>query len=212
VRWYRPAIATATTEHDMGMSALSEATRTDRPFEDTRPRPGDTVLRGLLEMASASLDRDGPSARDLLDRAMALLAERQVVAPDRPKSGCGLAAWSLNRVKRHVEENLGKRISLAQLAALSRLSPSHFSRAFKESAGITPHAYVLARRVARAQLAMIASDAPLSQIAINLGFADQAHFTRHFKRSVGAAPHAWRRDRRLAPGTAGGASDIALRT
>lgn len=181
----------------MEMSAAPNVSRLDVLAGDNRPRASDSILRGLLEMASAAIAGGDTPAHLLLNRALSLLQTHEDPGASGSHRGSGgLPAWSLNRVRRYIEENLERRTSLAQLAALSRLSASHFSRAFKESMGISPHAYLLSRRLARAQLVMIASDAPLSQIAIRVGFADQAHFSRHFKRTVGSPPNAWRRSRR----------------
>jgi len=79
------------------------------------------------------------------------------------------------------------------MARVAARSVCYFSRAFKVSFGETPHAYVMRRRVRRAQELMLNSDEPLSHIALACGFADQAHLSRLFRREVGATPSAWRR-------------------
>ena len=76
-----------------------------------------------------------------------------------------------------------------------RLSPAHFSRAFRTSFGCSPLEYVTRRRMERAQGLMLSTDIPLSQIALDCGFADQAHFSRLFRRVVGESPRVWRRAR-----------------
>jgi AraC family transcriptional regulator len=73
------------------------------------------------------------------------------------------------------------------------LSLSHFARAFRDTLGVPPHRYVLQRRIDRAREMLIRTEAPLSEIAVNTGFADQSHFARHFHRLVGVAPSAFRR-------------------
>jgi len=77
-----------------------------------------------------------------------------------------------------------------------RLSAGHFCRAFKRSLGVAPVAYIAGRRVACAQHLMLATDEPLSQIALACGFYDQAHLTRVFRRYAGTSPHDWRRRHR----------------
>ena len=84
------------------------------------------------------------------------------------------------------------------LAGLVRLSTSHFCRSFKVSVGDTPHAYIMRRRLERAQAMMLESTESLSQIAAACGLADQAHLTRLFRRYTGQTPFNWRRAFRTA--------------
>ncbi|MEJ2030941.1 MAG: helix-turn-helix transcriptional regulator, partial [Maritimibacter sp.] len=73
------------------------------------------------------------------------------------------------------------------LAGLVDLHPSYLIRSFKKAMGLTPHAYLIQRRVDRARLALIggASGAEAAQIA---GFYDQSHMIRHLKRQIGVTP------------------------
>jgi transcriptional regulator GlxA family with amidase domain len=102
-------------------------------------------------------------------------------------------------VTSHVETHLDQPIRNEELAALVRLNPSHFGRAFRNSFGEPPHEYVIRRRVERAQGLMLSTDASLSAIALNCGLADQSHLTRLFRRFAGESPRAWRRARIGAP-------------
>jgi AraC-like DNA-binding protein len=108
----------------------------------------------------------------------------------------GLAPWQVRRVTAYIEDRLASTIRLHDLATLARLSHSHFCRAFKESLGQPAHAYVMLRRVHRAQTLMLTTCEPLSQIAAQCGMADQAHFCKLFRRLVGESPNAWRRSHR----------------
>jgi AraC-like DNA-binding protein len=108
----------------------------------------------------------------------------------------GLAPWQVRRVTEYIEENLSSSIRLQDLAGIARLSHSHFCRAFKGSLGQPAHAYVMSRRVQRAQGLMLSTGESLSQIAALCGMADQAHFCKLFRRLVGETPNAWRRAHR----------------
>ena len=110
----------------------------------------------------------------------------------------GLAPWQVRRVTEYIEEHLSSTIRLQDLAGIARLSHSHFCRAFKESLGHPAHAYVMRRRVNRAQGLMLTTSESLSQIAALCGMADQAHFCKLFRRLVGESPNAWRRANRQA--------------
>lgn len=96
--------------------------------------------------------------------------------------------WKL--VKDFVEENLGNDIGLAEMAGVAGLSPYYFSRCFKATIGITPHRYLIERRVARAKQLLLHSPLSVSQVAAQCGFADQSHLTRHMKRLLGFTPRA----------------------
>jgi AraC-like DNA-binding protein len=105
----------------------------------------------------------------------------------------GLAPWQARNAVIHVETHLNELIRIEDLAALARLSVSHFNRAFKASFGETPYGYILSKRIELACQMMNNSDQALSQIALACGFADQAHLCNHFKRLMNCTPTEWRR-------------------
>lgn len=83
--------------------------------------------------------------------------------------------------------------SLEELSAGTGLSPFALTRAFRSAFGLPPHAYLNQTRVARAREMLRAGRRP-SEVAAEVGFADQAHLTRHFRRHLGVPPAAYRRD------------------
>jgi AraC family transcriptional regulator len=105
----------------------------------------------------------------------------------------GLSCRKLRTVVEYILENLDGNPRLEQMAAVARLSPSHFARRFKAATGWAPHQYVIARRVERA-LHLLKSDdeVALAEVAVRAGFADQSHFSVHFKRIVGVTPRQFR--------------------
>ena len=149
----------------------------------------------FLRRACLALDKDANVARREIRRALELLLDSVVRTPfDRPVQG--LAAWQARGVVDHVLANLETPIRVEDLAAVTRLSKSHFSRAFKLSFRVSPHAYIVALRLSHARALLSDSNEQISQIAAACGFADQAHFSRVFHRSIGCAPGLWRRERR----------------
>jgi AraC family transcriptional regulator len=163
-------------------------------------------LRSLIRRAVSLLDRDRSEAWRCLRDADALLgqeslgegAARHVAPPVQP--GC-LAAWQTRRVVDYIEEHLGAKLTVKDIAAAIDLSKSHFTRAFKSTLGTSPMVYIAACRVERAKRMMIASAESLTEIALNCGFADQSHLNRQFRRAVGVTPGQWRRSSARAPGT-----------
>jgi AraC family transcriptional regulator len=85
------------------------------------------------------------------------------------------------------------------MAAVARLSVYHFARQFKTATRLSPHKYVILRRVERAkQLLQAAADLSLAEVALHVGFSDQSVFCRHFKRLVGVTPRQFRMSARIA--------------
>src|SRR5258706_15809224 len=114
---------------------------------------------------------------------------------DEPeRAGRRLAPRQLRRVTEYLIEHLSSVVRLKELAAITGLSQSQFGRAFKASTGLSPHRWQLDARIAKAQELLLAGAAPLSEIALVLGFAEQSHFTRVFKSVTGTSPGAWRRE------------------
>jgi AraC family transcriptional regulator len=110
----------------------------------------------------------------------------------RPNQG-GLAPWQEKRSKDMLAGDLTAATPLHDIASACGLSVSHFSRAFRISIGLSPHAWLLQMRVEAAKAMLRRRESPLSLIALACGFADQSHFTRIFARRVGLSPGAWRR-------------------
>ncbi len=167
--------------------------------------PTDTSgMQALVWNARHSLDADPQLARQLLDKALESFPRGGIPgagtsATRRPVSSVargGLANWQLRKVEDHVERELDGTIAVEALAEIARLSVGHFCRAFKASTGQTPHAFIIAKRLRRAQSLILASDDPLSRIAVSCGFTDQPHLTRLFRRELGTTPLAWRRSQR----------------
>jgi AraC family transcriptional regulator len=107
----------------------------------------------------------------------------------------GLSPAALRRVQLFVEANLGRAIHLPDLAARAALSPYHFARAFKASAGMTPRTYVEHRRIEQAKRLLTESPQSLAQVAMEVGFGTQSRLTSTFKRRTGFTPGEYRRER-----------------
>jgi AraC family transcriptional regulator len=75
---------------------------------------------------------------------------------------------------------------------VARLSPYHFHRCFRVTTGLTPHAFVTARRMDRARLMVSATSRPVDEIAASVGFTNLSHFRRVFRRHHGGPPSALR--------------------
>ncbi len=169
------------------------------PQHEELAHPGAKTLATLkifLAQARQAVSVDPLGAKQYVERALALLSNdgprTSTESPSDLAVG-GLASWQIARIKSMIEEQLGERLLIGELATAVRLSPSHFARSFKRSVGCSPHHYMLKRRIERAKEQMRSSGVPLAQIALACGFSDQSHFTRCFKRCEGETPTAWHR-------------------
>ena len=113
-----------------------------------------------------------------------------------PQTHGGLTVGALRRVREYVQLHLDESIGLSTLAAVAGLSMHHFAREFKQSAGVTPHHYLIQKRIERAQQILAQTDLSLAEIAYTVGFSDQGHLARHFRALLGATPREFRRSQR----------------
>jgi AraC family transcriptional regulator len=110
-----------------------------------------------------------------------------------PRSVGGLSSRRLRLVLEYVEDTLGQPIKLRELAALAGISARHFERAFRQSTGSSPHAYVMERRLHMARdLLVNQTELPIEQIALRLGFSSSSHFSSAFRRT-GLTPTEFRK-------------------
>jgi AraC family transcriptional regulator len=156
----------------------------------------------LLMSASRELEHSQEAAKTSIQRAASLLqAQMRCASAERQEPTPELQAWKVRLLESYIEEHIGQPIMVADLSALVNLSEGHFSRGFKLAYGVPPHAYIVSRRVEFAAQLMLASHAPLSEIALKCGFHDQAHLNKQFRRLTGETPAAWRRLRSTAVGS-----------
>jgi len=98
-------------------------------------------------------------------------------------------ARRLSHLRDYIDAHYTDDISLLHLAQVAGWSRQHVITVFKAELGVTPYAYLIARRLAAAR-ARIMGGAPISAAALESGFYDQSHLTRHFVRAYGQPPAA----------------------
>ncbi|TWB57721.1 AraC family transcriptional regulator [Rhizobium sp. ERR 922] len=156
----------------------------------------DPRIMALAELIAAECENPEP-LHDLYGDGLtlSLLINVLQLRGTQPRKRSGLATWQLRRAVDYIEENCTRAIRLEELAELTGLSQSHFSHAFKASTGLPPHQWQTQARLEKAKQLLLNSEMPLTTVAVETGFADQAHFTRVFRKNVGAAPASWKRSR-----------------
>ncbi|WP_119419893.1 helix-turn-helix domain-containing protein [Desertibaculum subflavum] len=100
----------------------------------------------------------------------------------------GLTRRQLARVLRLIETEMDRELPLARLAKAAGLGLSQFKALFKQSVGLTPHQYLLRRRVEQARHLLEAERMPIAEAAAATGFAHQSHLARNMRRLIGVTP------------------------
>jgi AraC family transcriptional regulator len=119
---------------------------------------------------------------------LAYLAGRYATPRSLASSDTGLSPTEKRRLVDHIRENLIGSISVTELAGLVRMSPSHFSRVFKTSFGVTPYRFVMQERVEGAKAMLADAKLTASEVATAFGFASQSHFVKVFRQFTGVTP------------------------
>jgi AraC-like DNA-binding protein len=114
------------------------------------------------------------------------LGERREADDDSPP-GISIA----EELRDLLDARLSVGIPLAEAGRILEVSPAHLVRSFTHRFGISPHRYLIGRRIEAARRQLLDGQ-PVARVAADVGFHDQAHLARHFKRHVGTTPGAYR--------------------
>ena len=104
----------------------------------------------------------------------------------------GLPPSLLQRASAYIDEHLDAKLRLPDIAQVVQLSPCHFARQFKQASGVSPHQFVVRRRIVRASELLLSTELSLGDIALEIGCSDQSHFTTLFRKTTGMTPRAFR--------------------
>lgn len=153
----------------------------------------ETLFQSILDVASVPEEDDPLYTDELLQLLVHRMLRshstaRTAVTPSRH----ALAPFRLRRALDFIEARLADPIGLTEVAAVTGVSPFHFSRTFRQAMGVSPYAYVLRQRIERARGLLTQSDLSLTAIARQCGFGSQSQFSRTFKRILGTTPGHYR--------------------
>lgn len=153
------------------------------------------IVQAMLGLVR-EVEQPGPLGRIYAESLMlgivTELVRDNAALPRAPFRADHSTARRLQRVTEFIEANLGQDLSLPTLAAEACVSPVQFARQFKRAMGLSPHQYVLRRRVERATALLKNPDVCLKALAHEVGFSSQSHLTRAFRRVYGTTPGAYR--------------------
>ncbi|MCA1995365.1 MAG: AraC family transcriptional regulator [Coleofasciculus sp. S288] len=153
----------------------------------------DALMQGIFLTLRDEIELGGIGSHLLVDSletalAIHLLRNYCTTSPKLSTYSDGLSQAKLALVTDYIHEHLHQDLKLSEIAAIAQMSPYHFLRLFKQSMGITPHQYILQRRIHQAKYLLQHSELNIADIAIGVGFSGQSHLTRYFKRMVGMTP------------------------
>lgn len=164
--------------NEIGMAA-------DQPVQFQGGKPQEIAVRILDELRHEESD----SAASIENLFWELLGEiRTSTTPSPP----GTAPGWLEAVRESVDANLQQTVSLGGIAEEFDVHPVHLAATFRRHFGCSLGEYLRRRRVEMARDLLRNRELPLTQIAIETGFADQSHLTRTFKRLTGMTPGRYR--------------------
>ena len=157
-----------------------------------------TASRRLVDALKEFLseyEEAAPGYRQLLD-AVALtithLLIRQLLQLSRGSKMLS-HRMSITRAIDFLNGHYGERIAVTDLATVANLSPSHFSRVFKEDTGLAPVEYIMRTRLDSAKRMLRGNDKTLSTIALDCGFNSSSYFYQCFTRAFGCSPSEFRK-------------------
>ncbi len=171
------------------------ATPTDLLERTAHPDP---ITSRLLLSAAGVVENNGALDTLFRHQLVDLLATRLLAAhissptTFQPAMG-GLSPKVLLRAIERLRSNSDADVSLDALASDAGLSRFHFCRAFKESTGLSPHAWLRQYRLEQAMNMLRNTDASIVSVAVEFGYASQTAFAAAFRRLTGEAPSDWRR-------------------
>lgn len=159
----------------------------------------DSLIQPLMLHLWESISNANAVDRLFVDGALVTLVSHLIQragATQRAPKYVALPPWRLLRVREYVEAHLHEEVDIVTLAEIAGLSVRHFSRAFREEVGETPHKWLMTRRTEKAMELMGNANLGLAQVAEACGFAGQSHFTKVFKQLTGHTPKRWYNERR----------------
>lgn len=178
------------------LGELASELKLRAPRWDVGPFRASPELRRLLAKLCPKRDTHdllGLMLTDTLALQLALvLLDTHRPTHEQPRLPRATPTKKLRHAAELLRDDLTSRPTLASLAATAEMSPYHFLRSFKRAYGKPPHAYAMALRLERATELIQSTDAPLTDIAFEVGFGASSRLTEAFKRLHGVTPSMWR--------------------
>lgn len=181
---YVDSLWLADLQHELGLDANHEF----QPIANTHST-SPALFKALNRLHATLTDVEA----DTLDKHCASVGFFSYLQQN-PGTRSSLPAPVAPRVERaaqYIDDNFKLPVTLEDMCNAASLSGSYLIRAFEQRYHMTPHAYLLNRRIQHARR-QLRSGSLIAHVAHELGFADQAHFQRAFKKHLAATPGQYR--------------------
>lgn len=174
--YFDPAIVAAATR-DITQGRTGTCELVDPVMQDSR-----VAARAAACFAAMTGDADDVRRDELLLELIASVS--------RPREAAGIAPGPILPARQRIDDDPAAAVTLEELGRLCQLSRFQLIRAFMRATGLTPHAYIIQRRIDLARR-LIGGGLALAEAAADSGFADQSHMTRAFTARYGISPGAY---------------------
>ena len=171
-------------QHDLGLDANHDF----QPLAPTHSAMPE-LFNGLNRLYEVLIDSDASVLQKECSALsfFTLMQNSLGTAPIRPEQ----AVQRVDRAAQFINDNFKRAINLDDICKAANLSGSYLIRAFEQRYHMTPHAYLINRRIQHGRTQLKRGNL-IVDVAHELGFADQAHFQRVFKKHLAATPGQYR--------------------
>jgi AraC family transcriptional regulator len=153
----------------------------------------DPAIYGIAQSLKSLCDANRPVSQMYLDSIGAFVANHLIAHSAQVEILGGLCHADFQQVIDYMQANLHLKIGLSELSGLLSISQSYFSKLFKNSAGTTPHQYLMQCRVQRTKELLKKTTLTVDEIAIHTGFDSASHLYHAFKQHVSISPTKYRK-------------------
>ena len=183
-------------EYFDAITARAERRGASLTFRSLRLPPVRTLSPVIADACAALAGADDVAWEELgIHLAACAIQVDDEVEPDRSAISSAAIA-RVTRTARMIDDEPAAELTLVRLAREAKLSPFHYLRVFESATGVTPHQYLLRRRLRSAAARLKTDSAKILDIALDAGFGDVSNFNRAFRAEFGVSPRAYRQRKR----------------
>ncbi len=118
---------------------------------------------------------------------------KEIESPYNRNGHISVVPYKLKKALNHIEENIGAKISLTELAEITGWSKPHFNKNFKDYLKISPYQFILERKMERAKEVVLLSNTSIIDISFSLGFSSHSNFNKAFTKFFGITANEYRK-------------------
>ncbi len=179
-------------EHSMALAFISSHADHNTVTQASATRPNGYLVKPFDK---SSVDAQVSTALSNFVSSQARVNQEQL-ADARASSGLGLSKPQSAEIVEYIEKHMDQPIKIDQLADQLGMGKNTFAKRFQTSFGVSPYQYLIEQRIDEAKRLLRNTAWPIAEIALSVGFSNQAHFTTSFKQAVRVTPYSYRKSMR----------------